>query len=347
MVCEGKRTYPAVSLVDAGRLVAILIVIAIHTGAFEDIPRADYVFSNFIKIYAVPFFFVCSGYFLGVKLNRAAGLTEYRRVIRAYGRRLLTPYLFWGVINFLVEIAVNISKGMKANQAFIEQIHSWLVTSPGRALWYVQAILILLLILLVSDKKSYLIFLSTVGIVLTFVIPCLETAAVSNKRALDLLDAYRRIFISEHNFVFYGVFFIGAVLSARIDMYAHVKNIAFVAIMAVAVVISVLARNYAFFPIAKRISMLLFSFSAFGLLLCSEAPYPLEQSLRFRELSTIFYFTHIPVKYMFQFLFQKLNIGSSLLVYCVTLIALLIYSICVNRLKQKSASAKKVFSTIY
>lgn len=137
MVCEGKRTYPAVSLVDAGRLVAILIVIAIHTGAFEDIPRADYVFSNFIKIYAVPFFFVCSGYFLGVKLNRAAGLTEYRRVIRAYGRRLLTPYLFWGVINFLVEIAVNISKGMKANQAFIEQIHSWLVTSPGRALWYV------------------------------------------------------------------------------------------------------------------------------------------------------------------------------------------------------------------
>lgn len=338
----------AVSLVDAGKLIAILIVIAIHADAFESYPGADYVFSNFIKIYAVPFFFVCSGFFLGVKLRRTNTKAGYREVLGKYGRRLLTPYLFWGVINFIVEIVVNVSKGMQARQALVEQLHSWLVSSPGRALWYVQAILILLLVLWVSNERKYLFGLTVAGAVLTFVIPCLEAAAaLNNQAAAGALEAYRRIFITEHNFVFYGVFFVGAILAAIDGVFDADRRGACLLVMAVAVAVTVLARNTAFFAVAKRVSMLLFSFAAFGLLLHGRAPYSQAVSLRFRELSTLFYFTHIPVKYMFQFLFQKLRIDNSLMVYCVTLAALLVYSLCVMALRKRSAAANRLFSVIY
>ncbi len=338
----------AVSLVDAGRLIAILIVIAIHTDAFGSYPRADYVFSNFIKIYAVPFFFVCSGFFLGVKLKRTNTLAGYREALGKYGRRLLTPYLFWGVINFLVEIVVNVSKGMQAKQALVEQLHSWLVTSPGRALWYVQAILILLLVLWVSNERKYLVGVTVAGAVLTFVLPCLEAAAaLNNQAAADALAAYKRVFITEHNFVFYGVFVTGAILAAIDGLFDADRKGVCLLLMAVAVVVTILARNTAFFAIAKRVSMLLFSFAAFGLLLQSRAPYSQAVSLRFRALSTMFYFTHIPVKYMFQLLFQKLRIDNSLLVYCATLAALLVYSGCVMALKKRSAAANRLFSAVY
>jgi len=69
-----------ISSVDTIRLLAIISVIAIHTRPFsynEDSGELYYyldIFINQMARFAVPFFFVISGYFWGVKIRNGADI---------------------------------------------------------------------------------------------------------------------------------------------------------------------------------------------------------------------------------------------------------------------------------
>lgn len=80
-----------ISLVSSGKLFFAFCVLGIHSGAFENSALRSYVFSL-----AVPFFFICSGYFLGVKINHINNLKEYQSVLNQYFKRLVVPYFIWG-----------------------------------------------------------------------------------------------------------------------------------------------------------------------------------------------------------------------------------------------------------
>ena len=93
-----------ISSIECGRVLAILAVMLIHISPFANPfdptlwsdPKYVYLagFINQITRFAVPFFFLCSGYFLQPKLSSRAPLGMALR----YCRPLLILWLAWSAL---------------------------------------------------------------------------------------------------------------------------------------------------------------------------------------------------------------------------------------------------------
>jgi len=88
--------------VDIFRLLAIVAVISIHTTPFDIGQNSDYsydwkigFFINQVARFAVPFFFVISGYFWGMKIRQGGNPIAYSL---KSANRILSLLLFWCVI---------------------------------------------------------------------------------------------------------------------------------------------------------------------------------------------------------------------------------------------------------
>lgn len=84
--------------IDVFRYVCAVLVIAIHTGPFEEInPTLGYIATDVIPRIGVPFFFIVSGYFYIRKLQNG------EKPFRQYFKRLITIYFVWSCLYFLIE----------------------------------------------------------------------------------------------------------------------------------------------------------------------------------------------------------------------------------------------------
>jgi surface polysaccharide O-acyltransferase-like enzyme len=95
---------PRLQAVDVFRVLAILAVIALHTARHEG-PSAvgstfdTATFLNQAARFAVPLFFILSGYFWSAKCH---GSADYLRCSLALGRRVLVLFLVWCAVYFLM-----------------------------------------------------------------------------------------------------------------------------------------------------------------------------------------------------------------------------------------------------
>ena len=131
-MAELKVKSNTVSAVDLFK--CIFAICVIHTMAFKDHGESAYfAFTYCITSFAVPYFFVCSGYFLGRKIYRKdLQKSDYRLIIKNYAQRLLKPYLIWGCWYFLIVLVNEIVRNHKnVIEALKSGIHNWIVSSPG------------------------------------------------------------------------------------------------------------------------------------------------------------------------------------------------------------------------
>jgi surface polysaccharide O-acyltransferase-like enzyme len=95
---------PRFQAVDVFRVLAILAVIALHTATHEGPGAVGTAFDaatflNQVERFAVPLFFILSGYFWSAKCRERA---DYLRCSLALGRRVLLLFLAWCAVYFLV-----------------------------------------------------------------------------------------------------------------------------------------------------------------------------------------------------------------------------------------------------
>lgn len=95
---------PRFQAVDVFRVLAILAVIALHTARHEGPGAVGTAFDaatflNQVERFAVPLFFILSGYFWSAKCRERA---DYLRCSLALGRRVLLLFLAWCAVYFLV-----------------------------------------------------------------------------------------------------------------------------------------------------------------------------------------------------------------------------------------------------
>jgi len=91
--------------VDVFRLLAITAVIAIHTAPFagnsfsdNDIWRFISIIINQLTRFAVPFFFVISGYFWGVKINKGESVTSTSILM---AKKIFYIFIAWSIVYVL------------------------------------------------------------------------------------------------------------------------------------------------------------------------------------------------------------------------------------------------------
>lgn len=83
--------------IDLFKFIMAIIVVAIHSQPFFDNEAACDIFKS-ISRYAVPFFFLCSGFFIGRRLDAAQSTAEKCGMLRAYASKILRLYLIWSLI---------------------------------------------------------------------------------------------------------------------------------------------------------------------------------------------------------------------------------------------------------
>lgn len=148
--------------IDVAKFVAALMVIAVHTGLFSDVDSLLYfVVVNILCRQAVPFFAICTGYFMGRKLtfgDKLEGTADNRAVFRQQLKRVAGLYAVWTVLYLLFSIPVWRRTGWFSFFAFVDYAVAALTAGSHYHMWYMLYILYslpLLYLLLRWVAKKY------------------------------------------------------------------------------------------------------------------------------------------------------------------------------------------------
>ncbi len=80
--------------IDIAKFIAAILVIALHTGFLKEIPYCGFLVRTYVTRFAVPFFFIASGYFL-------FGRMQYTEDFKISGQRIM-PKVYCGISDILV-----------------------------------------------------------------------------------------------------------------------------------------------------------------------------------------------------------------------------------------------------
>lgn len=188
---------------DYAKFFAAILVVAIHIPPFLDVNKtASLLLQQVICRLAVPFFFLCSGFFLGKKLERKADTLRY-------AKRIATMYLVWSVL-YLPAILERFWKPDRAlGKNLGELLRRFFVIGSYIQLWYLLGTLygVLILYLLLKIKgmtKKRLMVLATI-------VYLLGVAGNSYRHLWDgiagvktVIDTYRDGFLTTRNGFFFA-----------------------------------------------------------------------------------------------------------------------------------------------
>ena len=154
-----------ISSIECGRVLAILAVMLIHISPFANPfdptvwsdPKYVYVagFINQITRFAVPFFFLCSGYFLQPKLSSGAPLGVALR----YCRPLLILWLVWSLLYAVIpfdpigawQYGYLESMALQWQMLLSDPLNQWWVGGMVH-LWFLPALMLAVLILALCQR---------------------------------------------------------------------------------------------------------------------------------------------------------------------------------------------------
>ena len=204
--------------VDYLKLFFCFCVVGIHAEIFFNFDNTfDYLIYHALFRQAVPFFFIATGFFLGLKLFKAGDLKEKNLIINKYIKRLLIPYIFWLILGSFIVFS-------KLDGSILIRIIKLLrvaLLSPWAALWYIWAIIIFLIIYKVlinitKDKLNHKLLLVISIILYCFALLCNNYYfLIENTFFQKIVDLYLNIFVTSRNGVFVSMFLIMGLLIAK------------------------------------------------------------------------------------------------------------------------------------
>ena len=290
---------------DYAKFFAAILVVAIHIPPLQDVNEtASLVLQQVICRLAVPFFFLCSGFFLGKKLERKADTMRY-------AKRIATMYLLWSAL-YLPAILERFWKQNKTlGENLGELLRRFFLIGSYIQLWYLLGTLygVLVLYLLLQVKGMTKNRLA----VLALVVYLFGVAGNSYRHLWDgmpgivaVLGGYRDWFATTRNGFFFAFPFLtmGYLLSGKQD---KVKN---TVKWTGALLLSLLALFVEFFALERwgsiaSFDMYLMTPVAVGCLFCllltvqvSEKRQAAGQMLR--GISTYIFLLHMMVNFYFK-----------------------------------------------
>ena len=130
--------------IDLAKYIAALLVIAIHTALFYDINDTLYfVTVDIICRMAVPFFAICSGYFLALKWEVSGRFNSDRNktVFLRQWMKLIVLYLAWSILYLIYSIPSWIDTGWFSFHAFIDYAIGAVRSGSHYHLWYLLSMI--------------------------------------------------------------------------------------------------------------------------------------------------------------------------------------------------------------
>lgn len=154
--------------VDIAKYLAALLVIGIHTALFSDLNDTLYfIVVQIICRVAVPFFAVCTGYYLGNKLSfgdRLENTNSNLSVFIHQWKKIFVLYFIWTCLYLVFSIPFWVQIGWFSPMAFVDYAFATVTSGSHYHLWYLLYLLyslplVYILLRLVSAKRQWLLIL--------------------------------------------------------------------------------------------------------------------------------------------------------------------------------------------
>lgn len=317
--------------IDIMKLICALFVVSIHTTMLLDIGDPYYsLYHDYITRFAVPFFFICSGFFSHI-LPLPENKSETAIHIKKYAKRLIRPFLLWGGVYFILSAAEMILLDkVSLSTALWTKIHGLLVESPGGGLWYIEAVFWILAIVFFTNRfvKNSNVYLAV------FAVFYLIGGLWGNHGGAileQLRTAYYTVFVSERTFFFYGVYFFAGVFFYHRKDHIQKKPILYLMGMAVFYALFVMCNKLplvSWVVFARQIVKICISVCWFLLAYSVQVKRQSDCWIvhNARRMSTIIYFTHFLAIYGIKVCFKVFSIdfNSHCTLACILVSALLL-----------------------
>lgn len=127
--------------IDIAKFFFCICIVCLHTNGLNILQSKDveWFLQQSILRLAVPFFFISSGYFFGVKWNVASNDDERKIIVKDYCLRLLKPLVIFESINILIPLLQMALGSADKIPAYLLSEIPKILFYPEGALWYVQA----------------------------------------------------------------------------------------------------------------------------------------------------------------------------------------------------------------
>lgn len=185
-----------IKAVESLRIIASFFVVLLHYFPFEG--SVKYVVDETAR-FAVPFFFVSSGYFVGKKLQNSEDFSSMYKTLK----RLAILFIAWQFIYFLNPIRNDIHEfGLieaylrKFEQVFYGSIEDKLFDAFGFHLWFLSSLLFSLIIIYIIKPKYYKMLFIIAG--LAYLVGVLAKSYAATPIGITL-------HINTRNFIFFSL----------------------------------------------------------------------------------------------------------------------------------------------
>lgn len=181
-----NKTY--YSGIDITKFICAIMVVAIHTQPFINFSWLDRG-PGIVTRLAVPFFFVCTGFFLFDDIVDSPKIKKYLL-------RILLLYVIWSIVY------------LPFNWPIDDLIRTFLIEGVSGHLWYLPALLFSIVLILILDR-----IISVKAILLLSSIVYLLGVFLSTYKSISSLFIGERVFeiiefIGTRNGLFYGFFYV-------------------------------------------------------------------------------------------------------------------------------------------
>ena len=288
-------------LLDIFKLLLSFFVVFIHTGLLSYVSYGIFIKDIVFRL-AVPFFFVCSGYYFSKNESKS----------KKYFKKLIIPYVILSPIYTLVSKFL-----FNYNFSFIKsEFVRFIFGCPQNIMWYSGTLFLTLVILKKIKLKKVLISSILISLIL-YVIGLSFTTYnwILILHYPKLSSFFSKIFLSNRNILFVGFLF----TSIGYYMGKYLKNTKNTQKQIVALIISFIFLVLEVCIVKSHIDLVIehdFYFSHIVLiptlfLIISNISIDFKYDTRiFRDLSSFVYYFHFLIIYLFIFLNDYKNIKS-------------------------------------
>jgi len=345
LVADGRSMQKNFNAIDLTKFVASIFVVYIHTEPLKSIaPEANFIILNILARWAIPFFFMTSGYLYYSKFlssqSRSKFLSDYGL---KYLKRVLILYFVWSLVYLPYMIYQTLSLPNPNVKLIFYGLRNVLYSGTSYHMWYFTALIFSIIILDVWISRFKLKSLLVLSAVF-YLVGLLGESYIGLIHPESILSSafklYFKFFLTTRNGVFFGLFFIvlGAYYYERPLKLAVYRSVLFsiVSICFLCVEVLLLAKftqpkDYNFMILSVPLSLYLFH-ALININLSWNLSY---KSLR--KLSTVIYCSHVAFIVIYSTFLRYLRIEalveSGLLLFSLVLFSSIFFSMLVIKLE--------------
>lgn len=192
-----------IAYLDFFKFIFSVCIVAIHSELLWNSSfNVNWYVKHLVFRLSVPFFFVVSGFLLGLKIINNPNAIS---IIKKYIRKLMVPYLFWLAIGFPLEFYSKYNGGVFST---LKVLAKEFLFYPWGALWYILALIVSVILLSFfcrSQKYNLVLKIGSILYIFALLSNSYFFIAEKNSHLKNVIEFYTKHFISSRNGIFVGL----------------------------------------------------------------------------------------------------------------------------------------------